>query len=758
MPGVCKIEPVMASSTVTTPTPLAALQATADELWPCYLLFFISGFPALIYQIVWERSLFTIYGVNIESVTVIVTVFMLGLGLGSLAGGALSALPRVPLLGLFGLIEVCIGIFGANSLRIFHGVASFTVGGSTARTGFVSFLLLIIPTLLMGSTLPLLVKHLVRRTANVGESVGSLYAVNTLGSGVACLMAALFIMRVLGEAGAVRLAASLNVLVGLTALLWQRSKNSGTIVAAAAQPAEPGGEHLKISFGIGMLLAGLGGFVALAYEIIWFRIYSFASGGSAFCFADLLGFYLFGIAYGSYAVHDMCKRKLKNDLARTLRVGATVVLLGTFAGFLLGPVVSLVVPHMSWTASMVMVAVVAALLGAIFPMVSHAAIGPTEEAGKKLSYLYLSNIVGSALGSFAVGFVILDHWSTRTTSLMLLGPGFGMAVLLVWLAGPSQSKSVLAWGVAGTVVLALGSSWLYSGFYYRLLFKSDTANANPLVNVVENRSGVIAVDSRETVYGGGAYDGHFNIAATPDTNGIFRAYAIPALHPDPQQVLMIGLSSGSWAQIVANDPQVRDLTIVEINPGYLPLIRERHEVSSLLTNPKVHIVIDDGRRWLVSHPDRKFDMIVMNTTFFWRSNVSNLLSVEFLQLVRQHLKPGGVEYYNTTRSPTVQFTGISVFPYALRVSSFLALSDSPIVYDRTHLRAILESYRIDGEPVFDLSKAADRARLEATVSLPEVQDEKPGPLDETIETRASMLARQTGLRRITDNNMGLEWQ
>jgi len=152
----------------------------AANVKPYYLLFFMSGFPALLYQIVWQRALFTIYGVNIQSVTVIVTVFMLGLGLGSLAGGKLSAAPGIRCLRAFGLIESSVGLFGVGSLPLFHRVAQFTAGQSIAVTGVTTFLLLLVPTLLMGSTLPLLVAYFVRRTANVGDSVGSLYARSVL--------------------------------------------------------------------------------------------------------------------------------------------------------------------------------------------------------------------------------------------------------------------------------------------------------------------------------------------------------------------------------------------------------------------------------------------------------------------------------------------------------------------------------------------------------------------------------------------------
>ena len=201
------------------------------------------------------------------------------------------------------------------------------------------------------------------------------------------------------------------------------------------------------------------------------------------------------------------------------------------------------------------------------------------------------------------------------------------------------------------------SSTIYERLLYKWLYRENTK----VVELVENRSGEIAVDDKETVYGSGAYDGHFNIDPVTDTNAIIRAYAIAGLHANPRHVLIIGLSSGSWAQILTNHPSVEDVTIVEINPGYLQLIRERAQVASLLQNPKVHIVIDDGRRWLVGHPDQRFDFILMNTTFNWRANISNLLSVEFLQILRNHLNPGGVAYYNTTEfrgspaSPERQF-------------------------------------------------------------------------------------------------------
>ena len=183
------------------------------------IVFLASGFSALLYQIVWQRSLFAIYGINIEAVTVVVTAFMVGLGVGSLAGGALSKDPRRPALALFGAVELALGAFGVGSLRLFRWVGERPLQRPVAATALVTFLVVLVPTLLMGSTLPLLTAHLVRRTGNVGRSLGRLYSVNTLGSALASLAAVLVLMRALGQHAVVMVAVALNLAVGAAALL-----------------------------------------------------------------------------------------------------------------------------------------------------------------------------------------------------------------------------------------------------------------------------------------------------------------------------------------------------------------------------------------------------------------------------------------------------------------------------------------------------------------------------------------------------------
>jgi spermidine synthase len=219
---------------------------------------------------------------------------------------------------------------------------------------------------------------------------------------------------------------------------------------------------------------------------------------------------------------------------------------------------------------------------------------------------------------------------------------------------------------------------------------------------------------------------------------------------------MIGLGSGSWAQVIAHHPQLQRLTIVDINAGYLGVIANHPVTASLLHNPKVTIVIDDGRRWLLRHPQASFDVVVSNPSFHWRDHSSTLLSADFLRIVRPHLNSGGILFYNTTWSDDVVATGLSVYPYALRVFNALALSDAPLEFDRGRWRSVLERYAIDGHPVVDLRDSEQRKKLDEIVNIREAA---PGTEPNSIETNAQIRGRLRNRPSliITDNNMGLEW-
>jgi hypothetical protein len=182
------------------------------------VVFGLSGFAALVYQVVWQRSLFAIYGIDAESVAVVVTAFLLGLGLGSLMGGALSRDPGRPVLLMFGCVEIGIGAYGLASLTLFRVVGAATLGAPAVVTALTTFLLVLFPTLLMGATLPLLVAHAVRVSGNVGKSVGSLYFVNTLGSAIASFVVVWRLLGLFGQQGSVFAAAAINLAVGIFVL------------------------------------------------------------------------------------------------------------------------------------------------------------------------------------------------------------------------------------------------------------------------------------------------------------------------------------------------------------------------------------------------------------------------------------------------------------------------------------------------------------------------------------------------------------
>jgi spermidine synthase len=717
-------------------------------------LFLCSGMPALIYQVVWQRVLFGIYGVNAESVAAVVSAFMLGLGLGGLLGGWLSSrFPRQALI-LFGLSELGVAVFGLSSLRIFHWAATFTAGASLLSVVTFSMLLLVAPTLLMGATLPLLVEHFVSRSGRVGLSVSRLYFANTLGSAVACYLCATFLMSSFGQAGAVTVAACLNTIVGASAYIYgRRTKASG--VAAREFFTEPTKESPAVALPKALLLAGLSGFLALGLEIAWFRVFSIASADRAPAFALLLATYLGGIAAGAYLSEKFTQRAGPEIVLRTM--GLLLVAAGAISPFLPPLVAFLSHRNASYLWSAPAFFVVAGLVGSVLPLLCQLSVAANEDAGRHVSLIYAANIAGSVAGSLGIGFVWLQYAGLRAVCLQLgvLGILAGVLVLLM-VGGRISSKPAWTWVLAAaSLALVPVAAHSYGLLFEKLVFGKRSESSVPFAKIVENRNGVIAVTEGGAVFGGGVYDGYFNTNPAKDVNIILRAFAVTGLHPAPKRMLMIGLASGSWGQIFANDPRVSRFDVVEINPGYLQLIPQYPMVRSLLQNPKVHLYVDDGRRWLYAHPEEKYDLIVANSTYHWRDHSTTLLSREFFQLIRQHLNSGGVYYFNTTESDETVATALSVFPYGMRIVNFLAVSDSPFSLDREKWLQNLAAYRIDGIQIFKPETREGQTLLTAYGAFADTVHGPPRFVG--LEGDPSLRARLGKQRIITDDNMGREW-
>jgi len=497
---------------------------------------------------------------------------------------------------------------------------------------------------------------------------------------------------------------------------------------------------------LAIVAAAFSGFVALSYEIVWYRVLSVMTRGIASTFGLLLAAYLVGLAIGSRASGRFCKSD--GGAGKSLRTLAVFVAIANGVAIFVAPVFAWSASFTDYRLGLVVVAIAAAFLGAVLPVVSHFGIEPDERAGSRVSYLYLANIVGSSAGSLLTGFVLMDALSLASITVVLAILGFVLsAVLLAASGGAGAWRGQAALGalaVAAVVVVPR----LHDRVYERLVYKDEYDGTQRFAQVVETKSGVITVTGDGSVYGGGGYDGVVNTELEHnDKNGILRAYVVGAIHPAPRDVLMVGLASGSWAQVVANLPGVERLTIIEINPGYVKVVEQRPEVRSVLRNPRVSLTIDDGRRWLHRNPGRRFDVIVMNTTLHWRAHSTNILSTEFMQLAREHLSPAGVFYFNTTDSLDAQRTAAEAYPFLLRITNFVAVSDSLFRFDRDRWKTLLETMQIDGQPVLDLSRPAHQ----------KIHSDLMGFND--IEGRETILERTTKVARvITDDNMVVEWR
>ena len=187
-------------------------------------IFVLSGFAALIYQVAWQRALFSIYGLDAQAVTVVVTAFMLGLGVGSLAGGWAAARPRVDRLAVFALVEAGICAYGMASLALFAWAGALAGPVGPAAVFLATFALLLLPTALMGATLPLLVGHEALRLGNVGRSLSTLYFANTFGGALAAIATGVLLLRSLGLQCTVLVAAAMNAAVAALAVVVRQAQ------------------------------------------------------------------------------------------------------------------------------------------------------------------------------------------------------------------------------------------------------------------------------------------------------------------------------------------------------------------------------------------------------------------------------------------------------------------------------------------------------------------------------------------------------
>jgi hypothetical protein len=288
---------------------------------------------------------------------------------------------------------------------------------------------------------------------------------------------------------------------------------------------------------IALVVATASGFIALSYEILWIRVYGFATEGEPQSFGFLLSAYLTGLALGALFARSYCQRTDTEEDGDPLFFVGLFFLIGNIAAFLVVPLTAelLSTRELKPEQLLPLFALAAAGLGTGFPLLSHYAIPADDHAGTRLSYLYVGNILGSTIGSLATGLWLLDVLSLRVLTLWLVLVGTAISCLLMAASSkePQMRRAVGASYTLIAVAVLWSSPTVYHGLYEKLLFQDDYDAARLFAHTVENRSGVVNMTASGIVYGGGSYDGRPVIDPVRDAGVLDRILAQDAWRGGP---------------------------------------------------------------------------------------------------------------------------------------------------------------------------------------------------------------------------------
>ncbi|WP_081483842.1 hypothetical protein [Paracidovorax oryzae] len=415
------------------------------------------------------------------------------------------------------------------------------------------------------------------------------------------------------------------------------------------------------------------GFISLAGEILWVRIFGFANQSTPRAFGLVLFCYLLGIAIGAEFGKRICGRL--DEFALTRRIA--LAFLFSSVSWIVCPIIYGVAKSTFAHNAVAVVLMVAsaAIIAYNFPVAHHLGAVPGEQQGRKFSRVYVANVAGAGLGPLVMGWFLLDRFS--------LHQNFFILSLLSCLCGVGMliSKRRKVWMLVFAfpiLMLSIGLVKIES----RWLIQSVSSTYVPIKYHNENRHGIITIfdggASGDVIYGGNVYDGRTNLNGDINSNALHRVLVAGILQPKPQRVLMIGLSIGSWLALVREFEGVEMLDVVEINPGYASAALSYHAQAAAMNDPRVRLIFDDARRWLRLHPDEQYDLIIMNNTWHWRSYSSLLMSKEFFREMEKHMTPGAVLAFNSTHSQDAFYTAYSVFGSAYRLSNFVYASATPL--------------------------------------------------------------------------------
>jgi spermidine synthase len=648
---------------VATSPPRPASRATPSLRGAVLALFVASGAAGLVYQVVWSRELVLVFGNTTQAVATIVTAFMAGLGFGSLAGGRLADTSVRPL-RLYGLVELAVAAMAALLPFAFRGLAELYRGmwptlveRPTQLTGvrFGLALAAVAPaTFLMGMTLPLLTRYLVRSLDEAGARLGELYAANTVGAMAGTLLGGFVLIELFGLRLTSYLAVALNVLAGTGALLLSRRWEAGPAADRRApesrgpgkrrwsSPARPQVPRSFLPRRRAVLAATfVSGFVALALEVLWTRMLAEGTGSSIYIFTTILAIFLLGIALGSF----LYRRFSRPAGERLGLLGLCLAGVGVLAQatVVLG---SGMVGHVPFVVRTVVVLLPATvLMGYAFPLAGRLVTPSVEAAGGSVGLLYAANTGGSILGSFGAAFVLAGTLGTNG-SVLLLG-GLNLLVGAVLFAAdpvgrmapnPRGRARLVSISLAGLAVLGLVASSINLPVTRTRTENELLRTGLPVTHAEDELATVDTVGGpakgRRLLVGGVGMT-----SLTVDTK--LMGYLSKTLRPDAQDFLVIAFGMGGTYRAGLQLGLRTDA--VELSPT----VPSRMEVffpdaDRFLNHPKGRVVVSDGRNY-VRLSRETYDLIAVDPAPPIESAGSVVLYTrEFLTEGKARLRPGGV--------------------------------------------------------------------------------------------------------------------
>ena len=678
------------------------------------VLFFLSGASALVYQVLWLRLLGLVFGVTVHAASTVWAAFMAGLAIGNIAAGLAGDRIRRPLLW-FAAAEILTGVTAVLSpaaiaafQRVYVDLAPSLPGAGalTAVRFAMAFGVLIVPTALMGATMPLLVRSSAFSRSPIGTRASALYAANTAGAIAGTLVAGLFLIPGFGIRTSFAIAASVNVLVGLGAAAIVTRPDTALTAHVAGDPvarapaAAPLDSVTPRQRRLVLLVFAASGFISLALEVVWFRVITLFLRPTVYGYAFMLATLLLGVALGSAIAARLIRKTFDRLFALAAIEGAlAVAAVLSFASFgwipwsmrTLAPVLHPVLgEYLTYQAvvSAIAIAPASLLLGMAFPIGLSVWLGETPgsraRAARRTGVFYALNLAGGIAGSLAAGFLLLPWLGSRATLTALAAATLASALALF---GASRAPRGLRLACAGACVACWAAAVAgmpdpfaeYLRQRYRderVIWRREAVQATVSVHDRPDGTLTLNVDGNHQASTGGAMTFvHRRLGNLP-----------MAVHADPRRALVIGLGGGATAGAVSRHTGV-SVDVVELSREVVTAAGRffRGINASLLQQPHVRVIVDDGRNYLLLS-DATYDVITADVILPIHAGSGNLYSAEYFGLVRRALKPGGI---------AVQWVAGTEAEYKLIARTFLSVfPDTTVWADGSLMIGALEPLRL----------------------------------------------------------------